>query len=263
MKSWIDIRARGATVISGVLLAIACLGGCVSAPSNSQSPTNDATHPAGHAAMVAEAVEEHMGAKYGLPFRSVSVAADDGGAGNNSLVTVEPKQGEFAGRDFTVYVNLSPPTGPVFMENYFRAVRNDEYAAYVEGLLEDAAASCPHDVRVCAELAPSLVVDDRFDGKTAVADVVASCDGRVSVVFAPSSDMDEDAYKRGLSGILDAACGVNPSLFYEACYVEELEPVDGVFDAATAMSYLYTTDEDRRGRCAWRTYGRVSDGVVL
>ena len=67
----------------------------------------------------AEAAEEHMGAKYGISFRATDAVVDSDEKANEVRVTVEPEQGEYAGRDFTVRVKWTSDSGPVYSENYF------------------------------------------------------------------------------------------------------------------------------------------------
>lgn len=210
----------------------------------------------------AEAAQAHLSSKYGVSFKVTDAAISSPNDENGVRVVVKPEEGDFIGQTFVVYARWKTGQPVAFFENYLVAARGEEYAEYMGRQLSGAVEACPFQVCVVPELSGFLSVDDSIGPDTPINRIAAQCEGRLSIVFAPTDNMSESEFREALSPLVEAAAKINGRIYFEAAYLSAFEEPDYELNSFNASSYLYAVREERRNLCLWRAQGAVSEGVL-
>lgn len=203
--------------------------------------------------------QRHLAEKYGVSFQATAADIESTDDENKVAVTLRALDGQFAREEFTSNVIWRTGETPSFAENYFCAVRDEEYRHRVTEMLAPAITASNRALYVLPALGTYLWVGDDYDAETPIDDVIGSCDGNLAIVFGPDETLTEEAYRAELARITSSAAEINPNLFYEAGYLSQTEPYDDELNADIAVGYLRSNNLEHRSMCIWRTSGTVTE----
>lgn len=211
------------------------------------------------------AAEEHIAQKYGIGFTAIDCSfnlTDDQAGRRACMVRVTPQEGANAGSEYLVRCDWTEdPAAPVWTEDYLAAARADEYAAYVEGLLEPDLGGLERQVVVSASLYGGDMYGDDEGPNTPIEDLARTHMGELFVYVRRSEGMDEAAFDEFAASVMDAARGTGLRLYVTVGCIDRLEE-NGELTPEVGAGAMRNRDATEAERmlpvCTWRRAGAVN-----